>query len=88
MYSDQTYELTVLPGTTRDGEKEGFDRIVIRPGDTLSIVRPTSQGNPRSSTISRSLRRRIRSRDAASLSTGRSPRKTSCATRQKSPSRS
>ena len=44
MYSDQTYELTVLPGTTRDGEKEGFDRIVIRPGDTLSIVGPTGSG--------------------------------------------
>ena len=44
MYGDQTYELTVLPGTNRDGEKEGFDRIVIRPGDTLSIVGPTGSG--------------------------------------------
>ena len=44
MYSDQTYELTVLPGTNRDGEKEGFDQIVIRPGDTLSIVGPTGSG--------------------------------------------
>ncbi|HVP97120.1 ATP-binding cassette domain-containing protein [Methanoregula sp.] len=44
MYSDQEYELTILPGTTRDGKKEGFDRIVIRPGDTLSIVGPTGSG--------------------------------------------
>ncbi|MFA4861275.1 ATP-binding cassette domain-containing protein [Methanoregula sp.] len=44
MHSDQTYEITVLPGTTRDGKKEGFDRIVIRPGDTISIVGPTGSG--------------------------------------------
>lgn len=44
MYSEQTYELTVLPGTNRDGEKEAFDRIVIQPGDTLSIVGPTGSG--------------------------------------------
>lgn len=44
MYSEQAYELTVLPGTNRDGGKEGFDRIVIRPGDTLSIVGPTGSG--------------------------------------------
>ena len=44
MYSEQEYELTVLPGTNRDGGKEGFDRIVIRPGDTLSIVGPTGSG--------------------------------------------
>jgi len=40
----QAYEITILPGTSRDGEKEGFDRIVIRPGDTLSIVGPTGSG--------------------------------------------
>ncbi|MGA2161731.1 MAG: ATP-binding cassette domain-containing protein [Methanoregula sp.] len=40
----QTYEITILPGTSRDGDKEGFDRIVIRPGDTLSIVGPTGSG--------------------------------------------
>jgi ABC-type lipoprotein export system ATPase subunit len=40
----QTYEITLLPGTSRDGKKEGFDRIVIRPGDTLSIVGPTGSG--------------------------------------------
>ena len=44
MSSIQTYEITILPGTSRDGKKEGFDRIVIRPGDTLSIVGPTGSG--------------------------------------------
>ena len=44
MRSEQTYEITVLPGTNREGEKEGFDQIVIRPGDTLSIVGPTGSG--------------------------------------------
>lgn len=44
MSSVQTYEITILPGTSRDGKKEGFDRIVIRPGDTLSIVGPTGSG--------------------------------------------
>jgi ABC-type lipoprotein export system ATPase subunit len=44
MPMDQTYEITILPGTTRDGGREGFDRIVIRPGDTLSIVGPTGSG--------------------------------------------
>ena len=36
--------LTILPGTTRDGKIEGFDEIVIRPGDTFSIVGPTGSG--------------------------------------------
>lgn len=44
MHSEQDYEITILPGTSRDGEKEGFDRIVIRPGDSLSIVGPTGSG--------------------------------------------
>lgn len=44
MHSEQAYEITVLPGTNRDGETEGFDRIVIRPGDTISIVGPTGSG--------------------------------------------
>jgi ABC-type lipoprotein export system ATPase subunit len=43
MQSDQ-FELTVLPGTNRCGEREGFDRITIRPGDTLSIVGATGSG--------------------------------------------
>ena len=44
MRSEQSMELTVLPGTNRCGEKEGFDPIVIRPGDTMSIVGPTGSG--------------------------------------------
>jgi len=44
MDCSQPYELTLLPGTSRDGKKEGFDRIVIRPGDTISIVGPTGSG--------------------------------------------
>jgi ABC-type lipoprotein export system ATPase subunit len=44
MSSDQSYELTILPGTNCSGKKEEFDRIVIRPGDTLSIVGPTGSG--------------------------------------------
>jgi len=44
MQQTQAYELSVLPGRNRAGEKEGFDRIEIRPGDTLSIVGPTGSG--------------------------------------------
>jgi len=44
MHSEYTYEITILPGTNRDGDREGFDRIIIRPGDTLSIVGPTGSG--------------------------------------------
>ena len=40
----QQYEITILPGRNRDGRREGFDRIVIRPGHTLSIVGPTGSG--------------------------------------------
>lgn len=44
MSREPAYELTILPGFNRDGEREEFDRIVIRPGDTLSIVGPTGSG--------------------------------------------
>ncbi|MGZ4905762.1 MAG: ATP-binding cassette domain-containing protein [Halobacteriota archaeon] len=37
-------EITILPGTNRAGEREGFTQIVIRPGDTLSIVGSTGAG--------------------------------------------
>lgn len=36
--------VTVLPGTTKRGEPERFDRIDIRPGDSISIVGPTGSG--------------------------------------------
>jgi len=44
MHTDPISDLTILPGTSRSGEKEGFDRITIRPGETLSIVGPTGSG--------------------------------------------
>jgi ABC-type lipoprotein export system ATPase subunit len=36
--------LTIEAGVNRLGEQEAFDRIDIRPGDTLSIVGPTGSG--------------------------------------------
>jgi len=44
MNPDHGSLITILPGTNRTGEKEGFDRIIIGPGDTLSIVGPTGSG--------------------------------------------
>jgi ABC-type lipoprotein export system ATPase subunit len=37
-------EITILPGQDKHGNPEQFDRIVIRPGDTISIVGPTGSG--------------------------------------------
>lgn len=37
-------EITVLPGRDKNGMQETFDQIVIRPGETLSIVGPTGSG--------------------------------------------
>lgn len=37
-------EITILPGKNREGDPENFDRIVIRPGDTISVVGPTGSG--------------------------------------------
>lgn len=37
-------EITILPGMTRNGTPENYDRIVISPGDTISIVGPTGSG--------------------------------------------
>ena len=36
--------LTIFPGTTRNGKKEEFNEIIIRPGDTVSIVGSTGSG--------------------------------------------
>jgi ABC-type lipoprotein export system ATPase subunit len=44
MRSEQFMSLTVLPGTNRCGGKEGFDRITLCPGETLSIVGSTGSG--------------------------------------------
>mgnify|MGYP000667709015 CR=1 FL=1 len=38
------HEIAILPGYNRMGEPENFDRIVIRPGDTISVVGPTGSG--------------------------------------------
>jgi ABC-type lipoprotein export system ATPase subunit len=43
-FSTQEFTLTIESGKNRLGEKEGFDCIEIRPGDTLSIVGPTGSG--------------------------------------------
>ena len=40
----QQFTLTIISGKNRFREQEGFDRIEIRPGDTLSIVGPTGSG--------------------------------------------
>lgn len=44
MRSEQFSELTILPGADRCGEREGFERITLRPGDTISIVGSTGSG--------------------------------------------
>ena len=44
MHSCPVREIAVLPGHDRHGHPEQFDRIVIRPGDTISIVGPTGSG--------------------------------------------
>jgi ABC-type lipoprotein export system ATPase subunit len=43
-FTAQDFTLTIQSGKNRHGEKEGFDCIEIRPGDTLSIVGPTGSG--------------------------------------------
>jgi ABC-type dipeptide/oligopeptide/nickel transport system ATPase component len=40
----QEFTLTIQSGKNRFGEKEGFDCIEIKSGDTLSIVGPTGSG--------------------------------------------
>lgn len=37
-------EITILPGHDKHGNAEQFERIVIHPGDTISIVGPTGSG--------------------------------------------
>jgi len=44
MRSEQFMSLTILPGTNRCGEKEGFDQITLCPGNTVSIVGSTGSG--------------------------------------------
>ena len=44
MTEETIKEITILPGHNRKGTREAFDKIHIRPGDTLSIVGPTGSG--------------------------------------------
>ncbi|HWQ67898.1 MAG TPA: ATP-binding cassette domain-containing protein [Methanospirillum sp.] len=44
MPDDLIEYITILPGQNRGGDPEGFEEIIIRPGDTLSIVGPTGAG--------------------------------------------
>lgn len=44
MKPDQITSITVLPGRAKNGRQETFDKITIRPGDTISIVGPTGSG--------------------------------------------
>ncbi|TCL72431.1 ABC-type lipoprotein export system ATPase subunit [Hydrogenispora ethanolica] len=37
-------ELTILPGYNRDGQRENYEQIQLRPGETISIVGPTGSG--------------------------------------------
>lgn len=37
-------EITVLPGTTKDGTPEPFERLDLRKGEIISIVGPTGSG--------------------------------------------
>jgi ABC-type lipoprotein export system ATPase subunit len=37
-------ELIILPGKTKSGKPESFERIVLKPGDIVSIVGPTGSG--------------------------------------------
>ena len=39
--------LSILPGTDKTGNAEGFDRLEIRPGEVISIVGPTGSGKSR-----------------------------------------
>ncbi|HEY3315943.1 MAG TPA: ATP-binding cassette domain-containing protein [Bacillota bacterium] len=37
-------ELSILPGTTKDGRRENFSRLDLRVGEIVSIVGPTGSG--------------------------------------------
>lgn len=43
----QVHSLTILPGQDKSGNPEGFDELVIRPGEVISIVGPTGSGKSR-----------------------------------------
>lgn len=39
--------LTILPGTDKSGNPEGFDELVLRPGEIVALVGPTGAGKSR-----------------------------------------
>lgn len=39
--------ITILPGVSKNGEKENFDEIILKPSDVISIVGPTGSGKSR-----------------------------------------
>jgi len=41
------HSLTILPGTDKSGNPEGFDELVIRKSEVISIVGPTGSGKSR-----------------------------------------
>lgn len=44
MEPDQIQEIAILPGKCKNGKRETFDRIIILPGDIISIVGSTGSG--------------------------------------------
>ncbi|MBF9018119.1 MULTISPECIES: ATP-binding cassette domain-containing protein [unclassified Oceanispirochaeta] len=43
----QVHSLTILPGLDKSGNPEGFDELVIRKSEVISIVGPTGSGKSR-----------------------------------------
>ncbi|WP_417348816.1 ATP-binding cassette domain-containing protein [Ferrimonas sp.] len=44
---DEVRAITLLPGTDKSGTPEGFDSLIIRSGEVISIVGPTGSGKSR-----------------------------------------
>jgi len=44
---NEVHSLTILPGTDKSGNKEGFDSLVIKKSEVISIVGPTGSGKSR-----------------------------------------
>lgn len=44
---DDVRSITLLPGTDKSGESEGFESLIIRTGEVISIVGPTGSGKSR-----------------------------------------
>lgn len=44
---DEVRSITLLPGTDKSGQAEGFDSLIINSGEVISIVGPTGSGKSR-----------------------------------------